>query len=263
MKWIATVLLVGVCSTLYADGANLLKNPSFAEGSAGWGFRKPYYTIDTTVGHSDSFSLHYSGAPNAPYILVCQDIPAAGGKSYFCGVWVKTRDLSNPVKVCLQWGSESGYVGEHDCTTGIKGTSDWRQVVFACPPTPSDITYIGFTLYTDGGAVGDIWFDDADVREILTPPVTIEYPDPVWHGKTIAAGDTSPDIRLKLALGDEWKSDPARYFAKATLRCTVDWPIVGEVQEANCCFPAPGHSRRPGLATGKRGRYPAKPLASG
>jgi|GEM_PF-4947913 len=205
--WVIVLLIslycVGTAAEAAEQSSNLLKNPGFTEGLTGWNIKSPIYALSTDVGHNDKFSLHYSGTKDTPYALSTQSVPVQPGKSYIYSVWVKTANFTGEPNLVLEWFDGSRLVGGCYANSGVKPTADWQQIKLVSGPAPQEAKSANITLLVTQGAVGDAWFDDAELIKIERPPVSVEFPEPVWNGPMVYDLDGDPCIKLKCVLNTD------------------------------------------------------------
>jgi len=146
-------LLVGT-TCLAADHApaNLVRNPGFEEGGAGWVLPKTF-SLAGDVAHSGSHSLRIVNTNAASYLLAGQTVPFEHGMRYRYGAWIKTRGVKGEesgATLCLEWSGAKGWIGG-SYADGKKGDQDWFHVEGVTGPIPTNATSMNIELYLRKG----------------------------------------------------------------------------------------------------------------
>ncbi|WP_213524658.1 Ig-like domain-containing protein [Paenibacillus sp. J31TS4] len=167
------------------DG-NLLSNGGFekTEPSSAWAGNvgpvqvttwrasgNPVFSVDSTVFHSGTKSARIDGAPPAASrgAVVQETTALAIGKPYLVSGWVKTKDVSSPVVVRLQYKRNGGQsVIVPLLSEAISGTTDWtpfHQVVTLPDTTDNPAApSVKVEAFLEN-ATGTVWFDDFSIKE--------------------------------------------------------------------------------------------------
>jgi hypothetical protein len=171
----AVLLSLGASAAL---GQNLVANPGFDEGGAGWSLPE-VYSVDEAQAHSGRCSLRYRNKPGGPYLLAGQALTLQPGHCYRMSVWVKTESLESTdtgATISMEWWGPEGYLGGAYCP-GIAGTTDWQQLVFETGPVPDEALGGSVIVYGRPGTHGTAWFDDVEVVEVAGPLVRVRLAD--------------------------------------------------------------------------------------
>jgi hypothetical protein len=185
-------------------GPNLLTNPGFEYGLAGWttSAGTAVYSVDS----STYVSGHYSckGVENSMESLgrLYQDVTkiTSLGNCYQISGWIKTSDVTgfdcaviglDYVNVTTGGGTpEDGYV----CEIGyVSGTQDWtpfQSEVFSLGSMPADANALWF-LFDFNGETGTAWWDNVSLT-------LVTYPVPVGQGTNVTVFP-NPDVNLTFA----------------------------------------------------------------
>jgi hypothetical protein len=221
-------VLIGLVA-LPARGDNLVGNPGFEEGAAGWSLAE-LYAVDSTVAHTGKQSLRYHNVPGGPYLLARRAVPLRPGKCYRISAWVKTDRVESAetgATLCLEWHSAEGYLGGA-YPPGITGTSDWRQIVYETGMLPDEVTGGGIVVYGRSGTSGTAWFDDVEVTELPEPLARFSFADAPGAAKQVLfEGPGATAVRIRAVLS------PARGVAPESLRLSAKLQAPGYGKEVD------------------------------
>ena len=228
----ATSLVVGVACLFVPLGAiladvegadpNLVVNPSFEQPDqsrplpAAWYGPPQVYSIDKEVTRSGDASLKYVNDDPASYCLSTQKVPLTPGRKYRFSVWVKTKEITGQesgATICMEWQDKDGKWLGGSYPSGVKGTSDWTQVV-GVTRVPKEAASFTAVCYVRKGMTGTAWFDDVEVVRVVDPPMRSVLLSPAYRGRITAAGPASGRIRVRLDLTDhDYKPQELRIHA--------------------------------------------------
>ncbi|HHX40006.1 MAG TPA: hypothetical protein GX715_08580, partial [Armatimonadetes bacterium] len=101
---------------------NLVTNPSFEEGNAGWTLPATYTVVDD-VAHSGKRSLRVLNTDPDRYLLAAQPLELKPGMMYRFSAWVRAQGVQGNdtgATICVEWYGEKGFIGG-TYPGGIKG----------------------------------------------------------------------------------------------------------------------------------------------
>lgn len=169
---------ISMSNIVLLQSTNLLTNPSFESGAAGWtNASSPAYSADNMYPaptakdgtHWIGTSCGYSGGIKAPELR--QVVTVTPMTKYFVSVWVNTDGSPNPCSAFLQW--KNGTVtGDGQCATVASTTSNtigWQRLAALVTPTSSQLTVCLKLSWDCSGMGGGGNFDMAEVRRAITP----------------------------------------------------------------------------------------------
>ena len=161
-------------------GPNLLQNPGFENGLAGWeaSGSAVVFSPDITLGHSGCCSAEGISTGQKSLGLLYEDVTGrtSPGSEYRVSGWVKTAHLEGNTTVGLDYFGESpeglwipkdGRVIEEGPSTGTTNWTFFESPPFTLPPKPSDSFSLFFYAGLDSSN-GSAWFDDLSLAQ-LTP----------------------------------------------------------------------------------------------
>ena len=157
----------GVCAEETPD---LVRNPGFEEGAAGWSLPAAYSVVEDAA-HAGKGCLRLVNADKSTYVLATQKIGARPGRMYRFGAWMKTQAVAgndSGATICMEWYGEKGYLGGA-YPSGKKGDNDWYRVETTTGPIPKEATSISLALYLRKGMTGTACFDDVTVERAYPP----------------------------------------------------------------------------------------------
>ena len=184
---IAIVMLTGgsICgaATWEATGPNLLTNGGFEQGTTDWTVtgQKAAVAVDEEVRHSGKRALRISATGRPGEVRVIAGAKVDPAKKYRVSFTAKTRGVGHDPKLSnadfvLDMAAAVGlvaYAGDRGldwCPTaeavGLSGTSDWKSYSFDVMKLPPATTHVQLHLLFHNGAVGTVWFDDVELKEI-------------------------------------------------------------------------------------------------
>ncbi|MEW6554424.1 MAG: hypothetical protein AB1384_09080 [Actinomycetota bacterium] len=185
--------------TIPAGLANLIANPGFESGTAGWtpgnhlfGGGTGTFELTSTAAtgeaaHSGGYAVRIKDARanGWPFISSWDSSPVAvtAGASYTASAFAKTRVLGSTTRlsdggkynelytsnagVAILWLNASGTPVSLSSSTGFHGSRDWTpvQITAACPANAAYAKVIVFTINPNQyGASGSAFFDDVALR---------------------------------------------------------------------------------------------------
>lgn len=188
----ATLLVRSVASSVstVVYGPNLLTNPGFEYGLAGWST-----SAGTAVYSADSSTFvsgHYSckGVKSSTESLgrLYQDVTGitSPGNQYQISGWIKTNVTTEEDAVVIGldyvasggWTPEDGYIMEIGYVTGTQGWTFFQSELFTLPSMPTDAQALWFLLDFNN-AVGTAWWDNVSLA-------LVTYPVPVGRGTNVS-----------------------------------------------------------------------------
>ena len=149
---------------------NLVKNDSFENGSAGWGWENWSKTadvtfgIDDTVAHAGRKSARVTSATRGRHALGQSVAKIEAGKRYQIEFWVKAQDYRygnerTPAMVSCDFTPVKA-VPRPIVSITPEGTFDWKKMSFTVVAPPSTARL--YLIHT----AGTLWFDDIRVTEM-------------------------------------------------------------------------------------------------
>ncbi|MDH7570474.1 MAG: carbohydrate binding domain-containing protein, partial [Armatimonadota bacterium] len=199
----AALLACCVCCHPQTDEeVNLVGNPGFEEGGAGWNLPLNY-VVTEEAAHSGRRSLRVTNTDPAVYRLATQPVSVTAGRRYAFGAWVKTRGVSGDesgATVCMEWYQGSKYLGGA-YPSGVRGDSDWQLVQGQTGPIPDGADRVSVTLYLRRGMTGTAWFDDVYVRLVYPPALDAALLLPNYRG-WVDPADPNPRVLVRATVGE-------------------------------------------------------------
>jgi len=192
------------------SGPNLITNPSFEQPDetrpmpASWHGPPQVYSIDSEVVRTGRASLKYVNDDPKRYALSPQKVPLVPGRKYQLSVWVKTKDIAGPesgATICIEWQGKDGKWLGGSYPSGVKGTSDWKQVV-GVTRVPKEAASFTVLCYVRKGMTGTAWFDDVEVVQVVDPPMRSVLLSPGYRGRITGDGPETGRVRVRLDLVD-------------------------------------------------------------
>lgn len=162
---------------------NLVTNPSFEEGNAGWTLPATYTVVDD-VAHSGKRSLRVVNTDPDRYLLASQPLKLKPGMMYRFSAWVRAQGVQGNdtgATICVEWYGEKGFIGG-TYPGGIKGDRDWYRIEAVTPPIPEAATRCQVTLYLRKKMTGTAWFDDVSVVAVYPPALDAALVFPNYRG---------------------------------------------------------------------------------
>lgn len=158
-------------SVSYGD-TNVLENPGFESGEAGWSARGGSFTTVTSPVYSGSYSGHASSR-TADWQGIQQNMTGkmVEGKTYQVSGWVRTNtSTSSDVRISFQQTDGDG-TNWHWAAVGTASDSGWTQITgsFTLNVTGTLSELLAYVEGPDSGI--DIYLDDAVVYGPVPGPV--------------------------------------------------------------------------------------------
>lgn len=203
----ALFLLAGAPAWCADEEQNLVDNPGFEMGDAGWTLPSVYTVVDD-VAHSGKRSLRVVNPDAGRYLLASRSVPLKPGMRYRFSAWVRTQGVQGNdtgATICMEWGSEKGYIGG-SYPGGIKGDRDWQRVEAVTQPLPEEATGLAVTLYLRKGMTGTAWFDDISVTLSYPPALDAALVYPNYRGR-LRPEAADQRVVLRAAVGSRLKGD--------------------------------------------------------
>ena len=200
-------------------GPNLLQNPGFEETTETgqlpvvWQCegQNRYYAIDRTTSHTGSASVRWTNQDPGALVRCVQWLPGVPRTDvqYDFGVWVKT-DVTQAqgsgwgASIQLQWFDESrqNLLGWHTGLPKVMGQNDWTYVGLSGVSLPPEAKSMRIICFVFWGFIGTAWFDDAQLCQVLDPPMDTFLLEPAYRGRITAGGPPAARIRANLNVSD-------------------------------------------------------------
>lgn len=186
-----TPVVSAATGTLAAtDLSNLLANPRFEEGQAGWyPFGGTFTVADAIGGESAAKVALVAGGPPG-YNLIYQEVKAEPGKQYFLSSFYRVTALGGSWNISVHWHDRAGAFISQDVHTGTT-TGGWQQKM-TCTTVAAPVGAVSMSVFfgVQGLAAGET--------------ISIDSPRAI---EQISSGDgTTSDgsggLKLKLAAGN-------------------------------------------------------------
>ena len=206
----------GVCAEETPD---LVRNPGFEEGAAGWSLPAAYSVVEDAA-HAGKGCLRLVNADKSTYVLATQKIGARPGRMYRFGAWMKTQAVAgndSGATICMEWYGEKGYLGGA-YPSGKKGDNDWYRVETTTGPIPKEATSISLALYLRKGMTGTAWFDDVTVERAYPPALDAALLKPNYRGR-LAADARDQRVLVRARVGEYMEGGVQA--EKTRLTCTL------------------------------------------
>lgn len=188
-------------AALAQEEPNLLRNPGFEDGPAGWRLPREF-AVAGDVARTGAHSLRLDHPDAASYPLASQKIELKPGRQYRYSAWIKTRGVTGSdsgATICMEWSGAKGWLGG-SYESGKKGDQDWFRVEGITAPVPEEATGIHVSLYLRKGMTGTAWFDDVSVSEFYPPALDASLLRPNYRGRLCAdAADPRVIVRARVA----------------------------------------------------------------
>ncbi|MCC7491831.1 MAG: hypothetical protein IT204_05765 [Fimbriimonadaceae bacterium] len=197
MLWMLCLLTLGAPD-------NLVPNPGFDAGAAGWSLPTQVRWV-ATGGRTSPGCLRLENRDAAAYPLATLNLPLQPGRRYGFSVWVKTADVAGSdtgATICLELYEGTRYLGGH-YPAGVKGTHDWQQIRGSVGIRP-DAQRTSIALYLRREMTGVAWFDDLEVAELLDPPLRTALHGPRYRGRLTAGQPATAEA----VVADRLAGDP-------------------------------------------------------
>lgn len=141
--------------------SNLLKDPGFEQGGAGWSLASAQVVAG---GHGGQSSLFYQNHNPANYHNMLQTLSVKPGQQLAFGAWVRGENLrgkgeNQGAGVFVESYDDQGRFLAGSYPQGLLGTSGWQPVTgdFRVPPRAVKVV---LGVYLRQGTTGSAWFDD-------------------------------------------------------------------------------------------------------
>jgi len=155
-------------------GTDFTRLANIREPFIGWPFRGKY-TLDTAVGHGDSYSLRMDGAAEVNGLMYHHMIEPAA--EYLCTFWLKTEGVNGDGPTVKLSYSYANQTPADTIRTGLTGDNDWVKFSFVTKvPIITFDTYDSSTLVLTTHGEGQVWLDDFSLRP-LAPGEANDLPD--------------------------------------------------------------------------------------
>ncbi|MBL3523376.1 carbohydrate-binding protein CenC [Serratia plymuthica] len=158
-------LLAGVGLAVQAHAApcgdNLLANPGFEQGGAGWSLASAEVVPG---GHTGQASLFYQNHNPANYHNMLQTLSVKAGQQLAFGAWVRGENLKGKgdnqgATVFVESYDDQGRFLAGSYPQGVLGTSGWQPVTGDFR-VPARAVKVVLGVYLRRGTTGSAWFDD-------------------------------------------------------------------------------------------------------
>ena len=174
-------------------GPNLTQNGGFEEGAAHWNIASDTAIVVGDQAHSGGHSLYYQNEDSQKYRLFSQRFKLTPGQKLQLSAWIKVSNISGGGgSICLQsYDAQGKYLlGSFASGGSIKGTHDWQQSKTSYT-VPQGAMSTEVIVYITKGGVGEVWFDDVELRTVTPPPFVsyLRYPN---YRNTVMQGSRQP-----------------------------------------------------------------------
>ena len=177
-KWRASAILFGsVMWVVTATAQNLLRNPGFESGTAGWGRYGPSEIETTNFSHSGEFAARVwnRSAKHCGINVRVRSIMVPGA-TYRCSGWARLENgVGQPVKMTIRQVDDEngGRPRFHNLTTNTATSDGWVELsatfTLEVVGTLSDLH-----LYFEGPKAGvNFLVDDVSVAHVSAPEETV------------------------------------------------------------------------------------------
>ena len=158
------------------DQANLLENPGFENGTAGWKrIDPPVWKIVEGEGYGGTKALVWENDNPDRYVYPAGKIKLEPGRIYHFTALVKTDSIKNgKVQVGIEWQNTQGKWSGGSYATPVDDNGmlkdGWVRYEATTVPMPSDVGGAGLLPVMTKGSVGRVRFDDFtfEAREFRT-----------------------------------------------------------------------------------------------
>ena len=156
---------------------NLLQNPGFEAGLAGWSVSEgtATYVLDSSQPHSGLLCAKGTEIDAGSLGRLYQDVTAilTPGHQYIISGWIKSQNVTGGgAVVAVDYVGSTGwipvpdgYVKEVGYVVGTTGWTFYQSSPFILPPMPADATALWFLMDFNNGT-GTAWFDDLTLEEV-------------------------------------------------------------------------------------------------
>ena len=169
-----------------APYANLLTNPGFESGMAGWDPNQSWYgtspaSVVAGEGRLGTQGLRIDG--NGSRGIVIQN-PAVSSGDYTLSGWVKCTNMGSvQVRIQVEWLDASwGYAGWGGPVGAVSGDSGWTYIE-GVKTAPGNAAYAAIEMVTANNNSGVAWYDDITFVRVPDP-----FPAPPALGAQTPAG---------------------------------------------------------------------------
>jgi hypothetical protein len=138
--------------------SNLIANPGFEMGSAGWNF-VPQAVIDATAANARSGANSLKLIATGPWQGSYQIIPVTASQSYAFSGWGKSSSAGGDYTL-ISFDINGLQVGSH-LDVPFNGTGSWVQVVATYTPP---IGTVKVAIFPQSSGAGTYWFDDLSLQ---------------------------------------------------------------------------------------------------
>jgi len=208
----------------HLQGPNLIRNPGFEDaaqgdsGPAAWKIevrrdnRRGRLGLDTTTVHMGRASLKWTN-PEPGYLAVAGQWLSPEikpGARYDLAVWIKTQDLQLTKDRHDQWwigpqitlrcfdAQRKDQLAEFTSSPKLAGTRGWTRVGISGATIPPGTHHLRVECVVSFGLTGTVWFDDAELRESLPPPLETFLLWPNYRGWIFSDSPHTARIRARL-----------------------------------------------------------------
>jgi len=208
IRFLFSAVILATAAT--AGAAELVVNGGFEEaaakaaGPAAWSGDPAVFSLDREVKRSGEASLRYENSDANRYRLAGQKVPLQPGRKYRVSAWVKTDGIAGQesgATICLEWQGPDGKWMGGSYPSGVKGTSDWRQVE-TITRLPKEAGSVNLACYVRKGMTGTAWFDDVEIERVVDPPMRTVLLSPKYRGRITSDGPKEASVRVRLDLTD-------------------------------------------------------------
>ena len=141
------------------SGSNLLQNPGFEGGLAGW----TSGTIVSSPVHSGTKALRINARSSAAQAST-QTLTVTGGTTYQASGWARVANLAGGAWINVQWRNSSGNLLRIDNVGTLIRTAGWtlRSATLTAPTAASQARFVLRTEVESDNS-GQAWYDDLSI----------------------------------------------------------------------------------------------------
>lgn len=193
-------------------GSNLVSNPGFENGTAGWVIPENTFKVVNDVAHNGKDSLCYTNSNPQQEERVSQRLEVKAGQHLHFSIWVKGEDIvehDNPLDKYPSPGVNL-YFESYDAQGNSINVFDYRRLPGSILKTyeweevrreyivPEKATSIAVGFYMRKGLTGKVWVDDVKLQIQQRNPVVsfLQFPN---YRNMVKHGDNTPwKVSLRL-----------------------------------------------------------------
>ena len=141
------------------SGSNLLQNPGFEAGLAGW----TSGAIVSSPVHAGTRALLINARSSAAQAST-QAVAVTGGTTYQASGWARVANLAGGARINVQWRNSSGTLLRIDSVGALIRTAGWtlRSATLTAPTAASQARFVLRTEVESDNS-GQAWYDDVSL----------------------------------------------------------------------------------------------------